>query len=198
MDNEIQNLPHAEDIVLVGILPEPRDLEIARVLGWYRIPLRYAPKIVHVDFLAFYQPASFLKNHQWQIEYVAKILGVELTYRKELIREEQNHPRADEEYYKLQIGQLIHLPHPISATGWKRITFFYTTGSRFLSALSLNDLIVKDEERDILWQSIRERASQLEMYTTVDIPEFALDANVLKYFGEIGLLSEESLDYKSY
>ena len=33
--------------------------EIARLLGWYRIPLRTAPKVVAVDYLAFYQPSAF-------------------------------------------------------------------------------------------------------------------------------------------
>jgi hypothetical protein len=33
------------DIVLVAIMKDPRDLEIARVLGWYRIPVRHAPWI---------------------------------------------------------------------------------------------------------------------------------------------------------
>jgi hypothetical protein len=46
-------------LVLVCLLPAPRDLEIARLLGWYRIPLRSAPKVIAVDYLAFYQPASF-------------------------------------------------------------------------------------------------------------------------------------------
>ena len=46
-------------LILVAVLPTPRDLEIARVLGWYRIPFRTAPKVVAVDYLAFYQPGSF-------------------------------------------------------------------------------------------------------------------------------------------
>ncbi len=47
------------DLILVCVLPGPRDLEIARLLGWYRIPLRTAPKVVAVDALAFYQPGAF-------------------------------------------------------------------------------------------------------------------------------------------
>ena len=43
------------DLILVCLLPTPRDLEIARLLGWYRIPLRSAPKVVALDYLAFYQ-----------------------------------------------------------------------------------------------------------------------------------------------
>ena len=46
-------------LMLVGVLPNPKDLEIARLLGWYRIPLRMAPKIVDVDYVAFYQTSAF-------------------------------------------------------------------------------------------------------------------------------------------
>jgi len=37
------------DLVLVCLLPTPRYLEIARLLGWCRIPLCTAPKIVAVE-----------------------------------------------------------------------------------------------------------------------------------------------------
>ena len=30
-------------LILVVLMNDPRDLEIARLLGWYRIPLRSAP-----------------------------------------------------------------------------------------------------------------------------------------------------------
>ncbi len=59
------NLPEASDLVLVCIMPNPRDMEIARMLGWYRIPLRSAPKVVAVDYLAFYQPSIFCEDHIW-------------------------------------------------------------------------------------------------------------------------------------
>ena len=42
-------------LILVAILPTPRDFDIARLFGWYRIPLKSAPKIISVDYLAFYQ-----------------------------------------------------------------------------------------------------------------------------------------------
>ena len=41
------------DLILVAIIPSVRDMEIARLLGWYRIPLRTAPKVIAVDYLAF-------------------------------------------------------------------------------------------------------------------------------------------------
>jgi len=60
------------DLILVCLLRSPRDLEIARLLGWYRIPLRSAPKVVAVDRLAFYQPASF-GELGGRIEYTAPV-----------------------------------------------------------------------------------------------------------------------------
>jgi hypothetical protein len=149
----------ANSLVLVCILPKPRDLEIARVLGWYRIPLRTAPKLVLVDYLAFYQPASFGKSANC-IEYVAEVKGNELTTRADLLRDEPDHPHAKEEYYKLQIGPLEPLDRPIKAKSWKRLTFLYTTGEYLLQAESINDLVVRSMERKQLWNALRERSSQ--------------------------------------
>lgn len=145
-------------LVLVCLLPKPRDLEIARLLGWYRIPLRTAPKLVAVDYLAFYQPASFGQGGS-RIEFVAEVRGHELTSRAELLRDEPDHPHAHEEYYKIQIGSLEKLPNPIVAETWKRLTFLYTTGEYILQARTLNDLVVNSVERQTLWRTIRERSS---------------------------------------
>ncbi|GAB4503041.1 MAG: hypothetical protein Fur0043_00330 [Anaerolineales bacterium] len=164
-------------LVLVCLLPSPRDLEIARLLGWYRIPLRTAPKVIAVDYLAFYQPGSF-GERGGRIEYVAAVQGHELTTRAELLRDEADHPRAREEYYKVQLGALEKLPSPILAEKWKRITFFYTTGEYLLRAQSIHDLIVQSDERQLLWRSLRERAENAQLYKT-DLPEADLPPEVL-------------------
>ena len=109
------------------MINNPRDLEIARLLGWYRIPLRTAPKVIAVDYLAFYQTGAF-GDEKWCIQYIAPVRGHELTTREELLKTEPDHPRAQEEYYKIQIGALERLPNPIQAETWRRITFLYTTG----------------------------------------------------------------------
>jgi hypothetical protein len=164
-------------LILVCFLPTPRDLEIARLLGWYRIPLRTAPKVVAVDYLAFYQPSSF-GQRGGQIEYVAEVRGHELTTRGELLKDEADHPRAKEEYYKIQIGGLEKLKEPIVAGRWKRITFFYTTGEYLLNARTLRDLVVDEDERLVLWQSLRERAENEQLYKT-DLPEADIPSEVL-------------------
>ncbi|HEX2696876.1 MAG TPA: hypothetical protein VHM28_04160 [Anaerolineales bacterium] len=165
------------DLILVSLLPSPRDLEIARLLGWYRIPFRTAPKVVAVDYLAFYQPSSF-GERGGQIELVAPVRGHELTTRGELLKDEADHPRAHEEYFKIQIGGLEKLSRPILADKWKRLTFLYTTGEYLLKAITLNDLVVKTDERDVLWRSLRERAENAQLYKT-DLPDADLPPDVL-------------------
>jgi len=159
------------------LIPAPRDLEIARLLGWYRIPLRTAPKVVAVDYLAFYQPSAFGVRGS-RIEYIAEVHGHELTTRAELLKDEADHPRAKEEYYKIQVGGLEKLKEPILAGKWKRITFLYTTGEYLLKAKTLNDLVVDGDERQVLWRSLRERAENAQLYKT-DLPEADLPPDVL-------------------
>ncbi len=163
-------------LILVCLLPTPRDMEIARLLGWYRIPLRTAPKVVAVDYLAFYQPGSFAERGG-QIEYVAPVRGHELVTRAELLKDEADHPRANEEYFKIQIGPLERLNRPIVAEKWRRLTFLYTTGEYLLKAETLNDLVVQSDERALLWKSLRERAEQNQQYK-VDMPD-DIDPTVL-------------------
>ena len=165
------------DLILVCVLPDPRDLEIARLLGWYRVPLRTAPKVVAVDALAFYQPGTFGESGG-RIESIAPVRGHELTTRLELLRDEPDHPRAREEYFKIQLGPLEKLLRPITADKWRRLTFLYTTGEYLLRAKTLNDLVVQSDERQLLWRSLRERAEQSQQYKT-DLPELDLPTDVL-------------------
>ena len=165
------------DLILVCLLPSMRDMEIARLLGWYRIPLRSAPKVVAVDYLAFYQPSAF-GERGGQIEFIAQVNGHELTTRGELLKDEANHPRANEEYYKIQLGPLEKLKEPIKTDKWKRLTFLYSTGDYLQNAKILNDLVVQNEERQILWKSLRERAENEQLYT-VDLPEADIPPEVL-------------------
>jgi len=165
------------DLILVCLLPTPRDMEIARLLGWYRIPLRTAPKVVAVDYLAFYQPSAF-GERGGQIEFIAPVRGHELTTRAELLKDEADHSRAREEYYKIQIGSLEKLKEPINADKWKRLTFLYSTGEYLLHAKTINDLVIAGDERQVLWRSLRERAENEQLYKT-DLPDAEIPPDVL-------------------
>ena len=161
-------------LILVAIMPTPEDLQIARVLGWYRIPIKSAPRILNVDFIAFYQPATFV-DRKWRVEYLAPVMGHELTTRIELLREQVHHPRADEEYFKIQLGPVQHLRTPILAGKWKRFSFLYTTGEYFQQATRLTDLTVRPGERRRLWKALRERGTcspgyQVDLENMNEIP----------------------------
>ena len=171
------------ELILVAVMPEVKDFEIARLLGWYRIPLKMAPKIIDVDYLAFYQTGSFGNTHRWMIEYFAQVEGHELTTRAELIRDETDHPKAKEEYYKIQIGPVQKLDPPIPAGNWKRITFLYTLGSMFNRAKVINDLVVKTEERELLWKCLRERKQAYSHEPVGDQLKFFTDDEMLNLIG---------------
>ena len=167
-----------ESLILVAVMTQPRDLEIARLFGWYRIPLRTAPKVIAVDYLAFYQTGSFA-DAKWRIQFVTQVKGHELTTRGELLRDQPDHPRVNEEYYKVQIGPLQELPAPIPAVKWRRITFLYTTGEYLFNAHTISDLVVHSEERQVLWKALRDRLAHKEEYRTTQSENETLDDEVI-------------------
>lgn len=174
-------------LVLVAVLPHPRDMEIARLLGWYRIPLRSAPKVIDVDYLAFYQPGSFPPPEGGRINYLAQVKGHEFTTRRELFGDECPPERATEEYYKIMIGPLLPLKIPIQAKQWKRITFFYTTGEYFFKAKDLRDLVVNSEDRSLLWSTLRERLESGEDEKRYNNPDIEIDPEIAQWLGLIYL-----------
>ena len=103
--------------------------------------------------------------------------------RAELLRDKPDHPRAGEEYYKILLGPVDFLPAPISSGPWKRLTFLYTTGERLTSAQTTHDLVVRDEEREVLWKSLRERALYSGSYQVENLPEIPLDPEILALLG---------------
>ena len=78
------------------------------------------------------------------------------------------------------------LPHPISAGKWKPLNFVYTTGQHLLSAESINDFPVKEQdERQVFWWALRKRAVASELYAAEDLPEFPLDSELWALLGLI-------------
>jgi hypothetical protein len=59
----------------------------------------------------------------------------------------------------------------------------YTTGERLLQSETINELTVYGEERDVLWQALRERALEKQTYNATDLPEFPLDPEIMALFG---------------
>lgn len=134
---------HASDRVLVAIMNNRRDFEIARDKGWYRIPREHAPpSTTEAAALAFYFTKAFGEEEKWSIRWYAPVRGHELVRRRDLFPDEPDHPRADGIYYKIQLGPLVQLEFPIHSLRWRRITFIETTWDRFMAAEEINDLYI--------------------------------------------------------
>lgn len=145
-----------EDRVLVAVMNRPQDLEIARDQRWYRVPERHAPRGVFFEYVAFYLTAAF-RDERWSIPYYARCLGHELVTRHDLLPGEPDHPRADEAYYKLQLGPLQRREPPIPSHRWRRITFIHTTWDRFEVAQEINDLFAEGGEFvDRIYHALRD------------------------------------------
>lgn len=141
--------------VLVALVNTRRDLEIARVQRWYRIPVRSAPKNVEeAQWLAFYQTKAF-GEQRWRIQYYAPIVGRSILKRRELLPDEPNHPRAELDYYKLELGEMRCRDRPIVSRRGRRLVFIPTTWEKFQRAEEINDLFHESPLEDKLYEGLK-------------------------------------------
>lgn len=125
---------------LVAVITRKKDFAILREEGWYRIPVKTAPEFLSkVKFIAFYQTMVF-GPERWAVNYYAEVKGLKRVKRIELLPDEPKHQRAADEYYKVEIGELQKLPHPIPSRRWRRIVFIPTTLERLVRAKEINEL----------------------------------------------------------
>lgn len=128
---------YPEDRVLVGVINRRRDLTYARQ-GWYRIPAgRYVWR--EAEYLAFFLSRAF-GDQNGAVRWVAAVRGWELTRRRDLLPAEADHPRADDPYYRIAIGELAAVQPPILNARGRTVAFIHTTGAAFSGAQSLADL----------------------------------------------------------
>jgi len=147
--------PNRYSTVLVAIVNSPRDWAIVRDLHWYRIPLRRIPQRgVNAPVLAFYQTKAF-EAQRWSINYYAFATAWEVMSRIQLLPEEPDHPRAQELYYKVHLGELIPLPRPIVSQKWRRINFIVTHWERLQGAQEVSELLHGSIWEERLWRALR-------------------------------------------
>lgn len=135
---------YPEDRVLVGVMPDVHDFEIALEQHWYRVPIKHAPAGIHAEYVAFYFTSKFPADLRWAIHFYARRTGHEMARRIDLFPDQPNHPRAQERYYRLQLGPLKQKQPPIASLRWRRVTFIQTTWDRFVAAREINDLFRSD------------------------------------------------------
>lgn len=131
---------YPEDRVLVGVINRKRDFEYAQGEHWYRIPRARAPRSIDAEYIAFYFSRAF-KAQNGGIHYFARRTGYELVRRRDILPEEKQ--RANELYYKLELGEMQQKVPPILNPTARPISFTYTTWDRFLSATTIADLYSK-------------------------------------------------------
>ena len=157
------NYPSLE--VLVAIMNNRRDLEIARTQRWYRIPVKSAnrliPELEQMQYLAFYQTKIF-KRDAFAVNYYAEIERISTAPRIELLPNEPGHQNAEALYYKLAISPLQCLPQPIPSKRLRRITFIRTTLAKFRMAQEINDLYHTSPIEDLMWEALKAAEVQAE------------------------------------
>jgi hypothetical protein len=151
---------YPEDRVLVAYVPRPADFAVVQADSWYRIPQRYSPKGLYAEYFAFYFGRHF-GHEKWAIHYYAPQLGHELVTRQSLFPDQAAHPRANDLYYKVQLGPLRQLARPIISLRWRRVTFIHTTWDRFQDATEINDLFIDGGEYvDRLYATLKDQGIQ--------------------------------------
>jgi hypothetical protein len=141
--------------VLVAIVNNLRDFAIVRDEHWYRIPVKRAPtRAIDAPVLAFYQTKVF-GEEAWAINYWAEASKWETVKRVELLPQEVSHARAQEDYYRIHLGELQRLPHPIVSEKWRRITFIITTWERLMRAREMTELLHGDIWEERLYRALR-------------------------------------------
>ena len=165
------------DQVLVALLNNVRDLQIARESHWYRIPIRTAPKWAHsCRTLAFYQTKIF-GTDGWAVNFAADIHERETMTRLQLFPEQTHHVRANERYLKLHLGEVRRLETPIISRRGRRIVFIETTRAKFDCARELNDLWHASPLEDTLWEVLKAERIEAErqVYEAVGGKHYFLD-----------------------
>jgi len=175
---------------LVAIVPSRRDWNLAREQRWYRIPVAAAPAMVKdgsITHLAFYFPSVF-GEEKYSIRWYARVEGITLRKRKELIDEPQ-HRNAEQDYYVLALADLRMLPNPVHSRKPRRLLFVPTTLAKLLTAPEVNFLFNDSPLEELLWQRLMERGipSERQFEVVVGPARFKLDLAVFCKDRSLGL-----------
>ena len=181
--------------VLVAVVNNRADLRRAASEGWYRVPQRRAPRRVGADYLAFYQTNAFENETEARtISYYAAVRRYQLLSRAELLPDEADHARAEEYYFRIEIGPLMRLAQPVPATTFRRLTFIHTTLERLLSAKDVTELKLEGEPFQTLWNALR--ANRLRPLPNRLAGNWPVDIALRVRNGHLGIQLEDANDMR--
>lgn len=159
---------YPEDRVLVGVITRPIDLDHARDHHWYRIPQARYTRGIHAEYLAFFLGGSFGEK-RGGIHYYARRTGHELVRRRDLLPEETDNPRADNLYYKIQLGELREKIPPVLNPSRRTVAFIHTTWDRFVAATEISELYsTADHFVDRVYYALRNAGVPAERFWEAD------------------------------
>jgi len=148
---------NVEKDIVIGVLKNKRDLPIAIHDKWYRIPVKSAPIIVRdnkIKYLALYQGKMF-KDSPSQIQWYGEVKNISIHKRIELLPEENSNPNANEDYYKIELAEIIKLQEPIKTIRPRRINFIVTAFDRFIKAKELNEVFLESYIEEKVWDALK-------------------------------------------
>lgn len=172
---------------MVCILKDKRDLRILLQEKWYRIPMVFLPrrKFTH---LAFYQPAEFGRFGK-RIQYYARVLNRKTVKRIDLLPKEKNHPRANDDYLKIEVAWIKKLARPIKNVIPRRVTFGFTTLKSLLKAGDILELYGIAPTEQIIERGLNSLGIKTEKELTVskEGKRYRLDLAVFCRRGRIAI-----------
>jgi len=178
--------------LLVAIINNQHDFNLAHDHHWYRIPVSSAEKLLKErwppQWLAFYQTKIFGQEAH-AVTYYAKVTEIRKVPRQQLFPDEQPNPKSRKWYYQLFFSPLQALPKPIYSRRFRRIVFIPTTVAKFFNAVEINDLYDESPLEDKLWSELKHLRIQAERQELVEIDDryYILDFAVYCAKGNIDI-----------
>lgn len=159
---------------LIAILKEKSDLSILQEQGWYRIPVKNAPKEWPPKWIGFYQPKNFGED-AYRIRYFGQIERISLAKRQDIFPNEIISDISNREYFILKLKNLEELGDPIPSFRPRRLVFIPTSWQKFCQAKQINDLFNTSPLEDLIWEELTKLPIDAERQWCVGI-------NRLNYF----------------
>jgi hypothetical protein len=181
---------HPDDRVLVGVINRKHDLDTLLSSHWYRIPQKHMPDGVYTEYIAFYLSGYAAKKFDAPgIYYYAERRGIELAYRRDLLPDEADNPRADAVYYKVQFAAINGKNPPVANPKKRPVSFIFTTWDRFVNAKEIADLYSKsDYYVDRIYHALRDKQIRPIRFCDVHKKEYGISA-ALRFVCESGTLT---------
>lgn len=166
---------------LVALMNNKRDFRIACEQHWYRIPVKTkrVPSSVidkSLKHIAFYHTKQFDED-AYCIRWFSEVKNISIVKRKELLPELPNDPKANDDYYKIEFGELHSRTVPIISHRPRRILFIPTTVWHFQRASEINEVFHESPLEEEFWQALRSEKidAERQYFVEADGQNFLLD-----------------------